>query len=100
LIGLGNNLPQVTPTIGNTRVYHALSTRYDGATMTVYRDGNQVSANAFKTTGPWTLASVGSWYSTYYMVGDLAEVVIFDRALSDSERGYVNAYLRAKYHLP
>ncbi|HEX4416743.1 MAG TPA: LamG-like jellyroll fold domain-containing protein [Kofleriaceae bacterium] len=100
LIGLGNNLPQVTPTIGNTRVYHALSTRYDGGTMTVYRDGNQVSSNAFTTTGPWTLASVGSWFSTYYMVGDLAEVIIYERALSESERGGVNAYLRAKYHLP
>lgn len=99
-VGTGNNLPVITSSIGNTRVYHALSARYDGSTMTAYRDGNLTSTSSFATTGPWTLASVGSWYSTYFMQGDLAEVVIYDRALSESERSTVNAYLRGKYALP
>jgi len=90
----------VTSPIGNTRVYHALSARYDGSTMTFYRDGNAMSSTNFTTTAPWTIASVGSWYSTYYMTGDLAEVIIYDRALSEAERASVNAYLRSKYNLP
>ena len=96
-VGTGNNLPVIQTSIGNTRVYHALSARYDGSVMNVYRDGNPVSAHSFTTTGPWTLVSVGSYYSSYYMQGDLAEVIIYDRALSESERISVNEYLRSKY---
>jgi hypothetical protein len=99
-VGTGNNLPVITSSIGNTRVFHALSTRYDGGTMTVYRDGNATSSHSFSTSGPWTLASVGSYYSSYYMQGDLAEVLIYARALSESERASVNSYLRSKYNLP
>lgn len=99
-VGTGNNLPVTTSSIGNTRVYHALSARYDGATMTVYRDGTPISSRSFATSGPFTLASVGSWYSTYFMKGDLAEVVIYARALTETERASVNSYLRSKYNLP
>jgi len=90
----------ITSAIGNTRVYHALSASYDGSTMTFYRDGNVTSSSSFSTTSPWTIASVGSWYSTYFMTGDLAEVIIYDRALSQTERATVNSYLRTKYGLP
>jgi hypothetical protein len=99
-VGTGNNLPVVTSSTGNTRVYHSLSARYDGGVMTVYRDGNITSSSAFSTTGPWTLASIGSWYSSEFLVGDLAEVLIYDRAMSETERVSVNAYLRGKYNLP
>src|SRR6185295_16348819 len=51
----------------------------------------------FTTTGQWTLASIGSYYSSYYMTGDLAEVIIYDRALSPSERVSVDSYLYDKY---
>jgi Concanavalin A-like lectin/glucanases superfamily len=99
-VGTGNNFPIVTSAIGNTRVYHALSARYNGSSMTVFRDGNTISSHNFVTSGPWILASVGSYYSSYFMKGDLAEVVIYDRALTEGERLSVNAYLRGKYNLP
>jgi Concanavalin A-like lectin/glucanases superfamily len=99
-VGTGNNLPVITSPIGNTRVYHALSARYNGSSMTVFRDGNTVSTHTFVTSGPWTLASVGSYYSSFFMQGDLAEVLIYDRVLSETERLSVNAYLRGKYNLP
>lgn len=99
-VGTGNNLPATTVSAGDTRVYQALSARYDGATLTVYRDGGAISSSSFVTTGPWTLASVGSYYSSYFLVGDLAEVVLYDRALSEKDRAAVDSYLRAKYKLP
>lgn len=68
--------------------------------MTVYRDGGAVSSSSFATTGPWTLASVGSFYSSDFMVGDLAEVVLYDRALSEEDRAAADSYLRTKYNLP
>jgi hypothetical protein len=99
-VGLGNNMPIITPTIGNTRVYHVLSARYNGSAMGVYRDGNLVSTHSFTTTGPWSLAQVGGWFSRYFMVGDLAEVLVYDTALSDSNHDSTNDYLRTKYALP
>jgi Concanavalin A-like lectin/glucanases superfamily len=99
-VGTGNNMPIITSSIGDTRAYHALSARYDGATMTVYRDGNATSSHAFSTSGPWILASVGSYYSSNFMVGDLGEVIIYNRVLTESERLSVNGYLRSKYGLP
>lgn len=99
-VGTGNNLPVITSSIGNTRVYHALSARYNGSSMTVYRDGNPTSSHPFVTSGPWVLASVGSWYSSYFLRGDLAEVIVYDRALTEAERLDVNQYLRSKYALP
>jgi hypothetical protein len=96
----GNAQTIRTSPLGNTRVYHALSAAYDGSAMTFYRDGNSMSSTTFSSSAPWTIASIGSWYSSYYMVGDLAEVIIFDRALSSLERAGVNAYLRTKYALP
>ncbi|WP_438007364.1 LamG-like jellyroll fold domain-containing protein [Sorangium sp. So ce321] len=99
-VGLGNDMPIVTSTIGNTRVYHALSARYDGSTMTVYRDGNRASSHDFTTTGPWVLLQIGAWFSSFYMEGDLAEIVVYESALSEGDRGTVNSYLRRKYALP
>lgn len=96
-VGTGNDLPQVAVTIGDTRVYHELSAVYDGSMMTVYRNGDPVASRSFTTSGPWTLASVGSWYSTYFMQGDLAELIIYARPLSGAERMSVDSYLLGRY---
>ncbi|WP_437982339.1 carboxypeptidase regulatory-like domain-containing protein [Sorangium sp. So ce117] len=99
-VGLGNSMPIIKTTIGDTRAYHALSTRYDGSTMTVYRNGGLISTHSFSTTGPWVLGQIGAWYSSYFMVGDLAEILVYDTALSEADRSSVNMYLRDKYALP
>jgi hypothetical protein len=99
LVG-ANGLPVVTAPTGNTRVFHALSGRYDGSTLTVYRDGALISSSTFSTIGPWTLNQIGAWYSSYFMQGDIAEIVFYISALSDADRGAVNGYLRSKYALP
>ena len=95
----------VTPNIysscgGYTGVYHALSVRYDGATRSVYRDGSLVSNFSDSSTSAWQLYQVGAWFSSYFLEGDIAEIIVYNRALSESERTAVNAYLRGKYALP
>ncbi|WP_412543332.1 LamG-like jellyroll fold domain-containing protein [Longispora sp. K20-0274] len=99
-VGTGNNMPVVTSTIGNTMVPHELSATYDGSTMRVYRDGAFVSSHSFTTNSGWTLASIGAWYSSYFMVGDLAEVLVYPTALGDGDRMATDSYLRTKYALP
>ncbi|WP_437723085.1 carboxypeptidase regulatory-like domain-containing protein [Sorangium sp. So ce861] len=100
LVGIGNGMPIIRTTIGDTRAYHALSARYDGATMAVFRDGRPISTHSFATTGPWVLGQIGAWYSSDFMVGDLAELLVYDTALSETDRSSVNSYLRDKYALP
>ncbi len=98
--GTGNATPTTTSTIGDTRVFHSLLVRYDGTTQSVYRDGGLVSSLRFAATLPWIFASLGSFYSSDFLKGDIAEVLIYDRALPEADRLAVNAYLRAKYRLP
>ncbi len=99
-VGTGNNLPITISTIGNTRVYHELSATYNGSVMKVYRDGTLISSHSFATSGPWTLSNVGAYYSSYFMTGDLAEVLIYTRVLTDAERVETDCYLSGKYGLP
>jgi hypothetical protein len=98
--GAGNGMPVIGSPIGDTRVLHALSAFYNGSTMTVYRDGRLVSSSNFATTGPWALSSIGSWYSSDFMQGDISEILIYRHALFEAERTSVHTYLRNKYALP
>ncbi|HLL56260.1 MAG TPA: LamG-like jellyroll fold domain-containing protein [Myxococcaceae bacterium] len=103
LYGGSNGMPVITSSIGNTRVYHALAVRYDGGSLNVFRDGVLKSSHGFSTSGSWVLGRIGSWFSSCsscFLQGDLAEIIVYDRALSESERTSVNSYLRAKYALP
>jgi hypothetical protein len=99
-VGTGNNLPIITSSIGNTRVYHALSAWYDGYQMKVYRDGNLVSTHSFTTSTTWDLNQIGAYYSSYFMIGDVAEILFYTSALSETDRTTVNSYLKGKYALP
>jgi len=51
---------------------------------------------------PWPVLGNGgviSGYGSTYFEGDIAEVIIYNRAISQSERDAVNAYLSSKYGL-
>ncbi len=100
LVGTGNNFSSVTATIGDTKVYHALSAWYDGSKLMVYRDGNLKYTKPVDTSGPWNLNQIGAWFSSYFMVGDVAEVLFYSSALSESDRTSANSYLKSKYALP
>ncbi|HEX6291863.1 MAG TPA: discoidin domain-containing protein [Herpetosiphonaceae bacterium] len=99
VVGSGNNLPTTRSSIGNTRVYHALMVRYDGATLTFYRDGSLISSHTLTTSGPWTLAQIGAYYSSSFMTGDIAEILIYPTALIEADRNRTNSYLHQKYAL-
>ena len=67
----------------------------------VYDNGGLVSAftdNA-DPTGAYTSLSIGSIGAGYNLTGDVAEIIIFSQALSDTDRKTVNGYLNTKYNL-
>jgi hypothetical protein len=101
--GLSNGMPAITTTVGNTRVYNALTFRYNGSVYDVFRDGILKATRPMTTSGNWILGRVGSWYSSCpscYLNGDLAEILVYDCALTDAERVKVDVYLRSKFALP
>jgi hypothetical protein len=100
----GSNVLLVTPDVftapvGNTRAFMALAVRYDGTTWSIFRDGALEGTHA-SASGTWELMQVGAYYSQEFMVGNIAEVMAYDRPLTEAERGAVNDYLRGKYGLP
>ena len=98
-IGLGNGMPFIISNIGSNLDYHELSLRYDGSVMTIYRDGLLISSHAFSTTGPWTFSNIGAYYSSYFMHGDLAELIIYPTALSEVDRIRTTLYHTLRYGL-
>ncbi|MFE8600908.1 LamG-like jellyroll fold domain-containing protein [Archangium violaceum] len=89
-----------TSTVGNNRAYHTLAVRYDGSAWNVFRDGVLKSTHASTSSATWDLYQVGAWFGQYFLEGDIAEIIAYDRALSDSELGTVSSYLRGRYALP
>jgi len=101
VVGIGNEFAPTIAEVGNTRVYHLLTLRFDGSRLDTYRDGVLVGTTPATTNGlPFSFLSLGSYYSVLFMVGELAEVLIYDRPLSDSAFASTNDYLRSKYALP
>jgi len=97
IVGLGNDLPQTVFSFGDTRTFHLLTARYDGSTLTVSRNGTEVGSAHFVTTGPWQIGQVGGWFSSDFMIGDLAEILVYERALSEADTELTNSYLLQKY---
>ncbi len=90
----------ITATIGDTRVYHSLGLRFNGSALTTYRNATAFSTTAYSTSAAWTIAQLGAYYSSSFMTGDLAELLIYDAALSDADLGAATSYLHSKYALP
>ena len=97
IVGLGNDLPQTVFSFGDTREFHVLAARYDGSNLTVSRNGTPVGSAHFVTTGPWQIGQVGGWFSSDFMVGDLAEILVYESALSEADTELTNSYLLQKY---
>lgn len=99
LIGEGNNMPGMLLPFGDTHVYHELLMSYDGSTLRVRRNGTLVASNSFTVSGPWTVSSIGSWYSQFFMRGELAELIIYDHPLTGLDAASLDSYLQRRYPL-
>lgn len=99
LVGTGNAMPVETIAMGSNRDFHVLTLSYDGSVLRAYRNGALLTTLAFSTSGSWDLNSIGSFYSSDFMQGDLAEIVIYERVLSDAERAAAGNYFHAKFGL-
>ena len=98
----GNSAQQssVLTTVGSTAGYIALMVSPDnGTNQRFYRSGvAEVGNNAVRTTFTATSFTVGAQDSTTnYWQGDIAEILIYTRVLTATERNQVGAYLASKW---
>ena len=102
-----------SPTKLNTRKYHIASTRYSKPENPplpniLNLNGRQEASNynksdhglAFATLGTVGIENDKKAFGTYfYLDGKIAEALIYDRALSDTEIDEVEQYLAKKWHI-
>jgi hypothetical protein len=99
-----NNVPStnvvtVTATAANWNVYSA---HYDGRTAAAYVNGNtwtRTATNDTPNSGTHDLAVGAATNLTGYFIGDIAELLIYNPAISEFQRQQVEAYLGRKYLL-
>jgi hypothetical protein len=72
------------------------SSVYDNGTL-VSSFTDQAAISDAQTT--LRIGSIGAIGGGYQLIGDIAELIIFDQALSDTDRKTVNGYLNTKYNL-
>lgn len=82
---------------------HIIASRFNGSVNELYVDGVKVSSKAMTlntiATSPLMFGRDVIYY-VYYAMFDLAEVIIYDRALSEVEFHNVQYYLSNKYNIP
>jgi len=85
----------------NTGKWFIIEWRYDGTRMHIQRqDGADQTATESNVDGASYNLAVGKTYGASYFNGDIAEIVLYDTALSDTDRTTVKSYLSAKYDIP
>ena len=102
------HIPVSLESLGNFNVYEVSSQTdnwnawINGVSLYHSSDSHIVSfGNQCLNLGRWTKYFPNSQYGNYYwwFEGDVAEVLVFNRALSTDERATINAYLKGKYGL-
>jgi hypothetical protein len=94
----GSGLPNTTKFVTTIYKYNISSgsSVYDnGALINPFSD--QADPSGAQTT--LRIGSIGATSGSYMLVGDIAELIIFGQALSDTDRKTVNSYLNTKYNL-
>lgn len=82
-----------------TTEYRVLSVVLSASQLRVLVDGKEEETVAASTSGSWALGHVGARCSSDYLDGEIAEIMIYRRALSDAERQQVEGYLTGRYSL-
>lgn len=100
-----NNIETTDANLTNSQFYD-IAVKYNPGSIKVYRDGTLLNKT---TTGtiPATLVNnsitlkIGNWGGALYryFTGDIAEIIIYSRALPDGELGQVDLYLKNKWGL-
>ncbi|NJK91334.1 MAG: hypothetical protein HC904_05570 [Blastochloris sp.] len=79
-----------------------IATSYNGLKYKLYVDGDAKETNAtgsaaYGNAALFNVGSQGAYSNGSYLNGDIAEVLFYDRTLTDEERWDIESYFHAKY---
>ena len=93
-------------TVLNDDDWHILAATYDGSSVQLYLDGAGDGSHAetgdiMSTTGKLQVGGYNaSFGGSEYAQCDIAEILVYDNAMSTTDRQLVEQYLNEKYNLP
>jgi hypothetical protein len=96
----GTTLQSITADIIVNGAWHVYACKHDGASLSLWLDGSQVAATPadFTITNRTTSGNYigrSNWSDTeYYFQGSMRGLLVFDRALSDTEMVVMSQWLR------
>ena len=76
--------------------------QHNGTTSSIWFNGTLVGTfpgKLSKLTGTTGIFMIGQGASSTYFQGDISEVIVYPRAVTDAERCIIERYLMKKYHL-
>lgn len=79
--------------------WHIYTSTHNGATSQAYEDGNMYANGPNGVQGPNGLALIGYLGTSEFSDADIAEVIVYNRVLTDNERKKIEYYLAQKYNL-
>lgn len=79
--------------------WHVYASTHNGTISQAYEDGNLFASGPNGIQGPNGLALVGSSGTSEFSNADIAEVIVYNRVLSETERKKIERYLVHKYNL-
>ena len=98
--GQANNLPTYTRTNSIGSNFSITAAVHSGTTEALYVNGTQVHTGTGKTSAIANCKDsgfLGRGYNSTYYTGDIAEIVVYNRALTAQEIQTVQSYLNTKY---
>ena len=98
VVGWGNDYETGLVASGQHQIW---GVQYDGTTVRTFRDNDEGISSARNYATQSQNIRIGEWVNGgINFVGDLAEVIIYDSNLTDTQRGDVIGYLEDKYFPP
>ncbi len=95
-----NNLPAFTRPVSIGSGLSITTAVKNGTTESLFINGSNVLTQSGKYStinGIAGTGTLGRGYNSTYFAGDIAEVLVYRRALSDAERAQIESYLISKY---
>jgi len=103
---VGANRTDIGDDITSSKIgYHLITVRYDGGFLENFADGVNALSQTLVPSGSVDYSELGQafWIGNNpigeALEGDIAEIMLFDQALSETDRQTVECYLNGKYNL-
>ena len=88
--------------LSRTKSFGLSEWQHNGTSESMWFNGQSIanfSGKQSSLAGIGNVALLGQGYNNSYFTGDVSEVIVYQRALSATERRVVESYLMSKYHL-